>query len=152
MAQKSRYRFLLPDNILPPPKGNITLKLVGDKQKKGKRGFKIIDYPTYPFNTNKMECFYCTCKLSESNRTKDHVYPKVLGGIFCNGNKVYACNICNTLKSGLTVIQFREKLIEIQNNGKKHKGIILKLTEHGPISRIIERVEFMISKLYPAGK
>ena len=48
--------------------------------------------------SNDKECFYCTTKLWEGNRTTDHILPKSKGGILSNDNKVYCCKKCNQLK------------------------------------------------------
>lgn len=64
------------------------------------------------FYTTKYKCFYCNTPLNDTNRTKDHVVPKKLGGILSNDNKVYACRDCNYLKKDMTLEEFKLFLSE----------------------------------------
>ena len=43
-------------------------------------------------------CQYCLCKISVSEATKDHVFPKSLGGPNDSFNIVLACRSCNAKK------------------------------------------------------
>jgi 5-methylcytosine-specific restriction endonuclease McrA len=57
-------------------------------------------------DSNKYECFYCGDRLSDFNRTVDHIVPKSQGGILSNDNKVYACKRCNQFKADTDVETF----------------------------------------------
>lgn len=53
------------------------------------------------------KCFYCDRKLSRKNQSIDHLLPFSRGGRDVAGNRVWACQACNTLKGCLTVEEFR---------------------------------------------
>lgn len=57
-------------------------------------------------DSNKYECFYCGERLSDFNRTVDHIVPKSKGGILSNDNKVYSCKRCNQFKADVDVETF----------------------------------------------
>ena len=44
-------------------------------------------------------CQYCLEKIPMSKATKDHVYPKSMGGWDCSSNLVLSCFKCNSKKS-----------------------------------------------------
>jgi len=46
-------------------------------------------------------CQYCLCKIPFSEATKDHVYPKSLGGSNDDFNIVLACRSCNAKKDNI---------------------------------------------------
>ena len=50
------------------------------------------------FNAYKGICQYCYTKVSMSNATKDHVFPKSKGGTNHDFNIVLACRDCNSAK------------------------------------------------------
>lgn len=50
------------------------------------------------YNIYKGTCQYCLEKISFSEATKDHVYPKSLGGTNDQFNLVLACRPCNAAK------------------------------------------------------
>lgn len=50
------------------------------------------------FNAYKGICQYCYTKVSISNATKDHVFPKSKGGTNHDFNIVLACRDCNSAK------------------------------------------------------
>ena len=109
--------------------------------KKKKKQKKVVpmgsgDYPIYFFSTNETECFYCGCPLTPTTRTKDHIYPKNLGGKL-KGNHVFSCQPCNIMKGKWTVIEFRTFLKQ-------------KIEKFDNYNKILSKVEFMISKLYPS--
>lgn len=52
-------------------------------------------------------CHYCRDELWRNNFTLDHVVPVAQGGTNHRENKVACCRRCNTLKSSLTLKQFR---------------------------------------------
>lgn len=55
-------------------------------------------------------CWYCGEWLFEGIRTKDHFYPKRLGGKL----KVRCCKNCNGIKSHMTPLRFIEYLQELK--------------------------------------
>ena len=63
-------------------------------------------------------CPYCN-HVMETNRhkpTRDHIHPKSRGGSFATpGNKVIACEPCNTDKGSLSLRQFLAKLQDSQD-------------------------------------
>lgn len=58
-------------------------------------------------------CAYCGIGLTEQNLSKDHIYPRVLGGKVT----VVSCRTCNTFKGRLLLSEFRTKVFgeEIDN-------------------------------------
>ena len=69
----------------------------------------------YAYIYKQDHCFYCNTPLTEHNRTKDHLIPKMrayagmcsnfkthLGGI----NIVYACSGCNCTKGDMSLYEF----------------------------------------------
>lgn len=46
-------------------------------------------------------CQYCLEKISFSKATKDHVYPRSLGGLTTSCNLVLSCTSCNSKKSNI---------------------------------------------------
>ena len=57
--------------------------------------------------SNKYECFYCGERLTDWNRTVDHIVPKSKGGILSNNNKAFCCKRCNQFKSDMDVEGFQ---------------------------------------------
>ena len=53
-------------------------------------------------------CSYCGRNLTPKTVTRDHVIPRVQGGVNNVGNILPACLICNRLKGPLTLEQFKE--------------------------------------------
>lgn len=64
------------------------------------------------FETSFHKCYYCKKELTDDNRTKDHIKPFSKGGKLNSNNKVYACRECNQLKGPLTLIEFKQCLID----------------------------------------
>lgn len=54
------------------------------------------------YNICKGVCEYCGDKIPFSEATKDHIYPKSLGGSNEDFNLVLACRSCNSKKSNTT--------------------------------------------------
>jgi predicted GNAT family N-acyltransferase len=113
-----------------------------------KHGPVNIHYPRYKFDLNENECFYCQDELNAEVRTKDHIYPKAAGGRRVDGNWVYACQRCNGLKEDYTISQFLQhiKLWILKKTDKPGSEV-----EIGYLKKVMEKVIFMISKLYPDG-
>ena len=61
-----------------------------------------ITYALKGYNT----CYYCGCKLTDKNRTLDHMYPRRWGGISIPENLVPSCKNCNQDKMDMTFDQF----------------------------------------------
>ena len=53
-------------------------------------------------------CCYCGEKLTMSNRTLDHMYPRRWGGISIPDNLLPSCKTCNQSKKDMTYRQFQE--------------------------------------------
>lgn len=53
------------------------------------------------YNASKGVCQYCLEKIPYSAATKDHCYPKSLGGSNDSFNLVLACRSCNNLKGSI---------------------------------------------------
>lgn len=53
------------------------------------------------YKVYKGTCQYCLEKIPFSKATKDHVYPKSLGGLTTNCNLVLSCTSCNSKKSNI---------------------------------------------------
>lgn len=51
-------------------------------------------------------CLYCDCKLTETNRSHDHMTPLVLGGVHSAANIAPSCIRCNTLKGSKDFVTF----------------------------------------------
>lgn len=49
-----------------------------------------------------VQCSYCGAFIRDKEITRDHVWPKSLGGVI----KAPACGPCNTLKEDMKPIQF----------------------------------------------
>lgn len=101
-----------------------------------------VSYPKFEFDTKENECFYCETELTKETRTRDHVFPRTKGGILCKGNMVWSCKNCNSHKGNMTLIEFKDKLNQyiIKKNNKY-------FTQY--FEKILIKVEFMITKLYP---
>lgn len=87
------------------------------------------------FETIKFQCYYCRDKLTDRNRTKDHIIPKSKGGLLSNGNKVFACLVCNKWKGNLTLEEWLEEVKSLKLTPK---------TEYRWCKRM-----FIIQTLYP---
>lgn len=59
---------------------------------------------------NTIHCFYCGKKMSERNKTIDHIVPIKNGGSNCIDNIVICCRRCNGFKGGYTVSELIEQL------------------------------------------
>lgn len=53
-------------------------------------------------------CCYCGEKLTSSNRTMDHMYPRRWGGVSIPENLIPSCKRCNQDKKDMTYQQFQE--------------------------------------------
>ena len=117
------------------PRGNI-------KKNNGKH-----KQPTF-FNleevTKETECFYCECELNNKNKTRDHVKPKMKGHSLSKHNKVWSCVACNSHKSSMTLIEWKEKLLELNlkpsTKGNRLHVILNKET-------IIKKIDYLLSVL-----
>lgn len=69
-------------------------------------------------DTIKYQCFYCRDRLTDENRTRDHLHPKSKGGKLYDDNKVYACRTCNKWKGDLTIEEWLNKLKTLKRNKK----------------------------------
>lgn len=49
-------------------------------------------------------CYLCNIKLTEKTATIDHIIPKSRGGKLRLGNVALCCKLCNTTKSGKSLI------------------------------------------------
>ena len=52
------------------------------------------------------KCYYCGCKLTDKNRTLDHMYPRRWGGISIPENLIPSCKNCNRDKMDMSYDQF----------------------------------------------
>ena len=68
------------------------------------------------------KCYYCGRKLSNKNRTIDHMYPRRWGGISITNNMLPSCRLCNGEKRDMTVRQFE---LWNQKRNKSRTGKIL---------------------------
>lgn len=55
-------------------------------------------------------CFYCGRKLTDGNRSIDHIHPLSKGGTNSSPNMVTCCKKCNTLKGNMTIPELILKL------------------------------------------
>lgn len=101
-----------------------------------------VKYPKYQFDTKETECFYCGKEINRATRTKDHVFPRTKGGTLCEGNRVWSCQLCNSIKSNMTVLELRDKL-KLMMTRKRYKN------KCEVLQKILVKIEFMITKLYP---
>jgi Zn-finger protein len=58
------------------------------------------------------KCWYCATDLFPSTKTKDHFWPKSLGGRLC----VVSCANCNRMKGNFTPVGFVIYLKELKKN------------------------------------
>jgi 5-methylcytosine-specific restriction endonuclease McrA len=131
-----KQRFTIPGDSIPPGHG------------KRKRGNEPPHYPLFKFDTHEGQCFYCEAELFTKNRTRDHVYPKRLGGRRIEGNWVYACERCNHLKDDLVLTSFAELLARLLIEART-KPDLIGTGASAYYQRISDKVKFMISKLHP---
>ena len=61
-------------------------------------------------------CAYCGCELDDYNSTLDHVVPKIKGGTNHHQNLMPSCGRCNSIKSDLSIDEYRDYLL-IRLNG-----------------------------------
>ncbi len=54
-------------------------------------------------------CYYCKTKIEYDYITRDHIIP-ISKGHSLVGNKIFACEKCNMMKSNLSIIEFRDKV------------------------------------------
>lgn len=54
------------------------------------------------------KCAYCGVKLTEFNRTIDHIHPKVKGGTNKTENLFPSCGWCNSVKCDRSIEEFRQ--------------------------------------------
>lgn len=59
-------------------------------------------------------CYYCGSTVPPRKLTMDHVVPLSRGGKTTKGNVVPACKECNTRKSRLVPVEWKEYLAGIQ--------------------------------------
>lgn len=55
-------------------------------------------------------CSYCGCKLTDTNRTIDHIISVLRGGSDLIENLCLACQSCNSRKGHMTAVEFRKLL------------------------------------------
>ena len=71
-----------------------------------------MNIPDYKIATH---CIYCEREFvpdSPLMKTKDHIVPKLLGGINHPINYAAACKTCNELKSGKVLLDFAQDLLD----------------------------------------
>lgn len=65
-------------------------------------------------------CCYCSKELNKHNYTRDHIYPKSLGGKITKP----CCKTCNTEKSNMTLIQYAQfigkRMSEMDKQGDRN--------------------------------
>lgn len=64
------------------------------------------------YATNQKICAYCGKRLRKYDRTLDHIYPRVTGGVSIINNLIPACSRCNSEKGNLNFeeyLEFKEK-------------------------------------------
>ena len=86
---------------------------------------------------NKDSCFYCLIKLTNSNRTRDHLKPKSKGNTLID-NRVYCCKTCNQSKGSLT---FKDWLVKIKKQND-YRTLVRKNYIIGTIHVMIEQYGF----------
>lgn len=91
-------------------------------------------------------CFYCGVNLTPENRTRDHVHPRVHGGVGKRYNLVPACRPCNGAKGPKAINVYRahtignewfhgermeiERLVDI---GAIDRDVALDMLDSGPL-------------------
>ena len=87
-------------------------------------------------------CCYCGEKLTVSNRTLDHMYPRRWGGVSIPENLLPSCKRCNQDKKDMTYQQFQDwrKLKTTKERDKFYQAC---LTENLKIARA---GEFIVKK------
>ena len=87
------------------------------------KGYKYRKTKTPLFKSDDCNCYYCKESFSNENKkTRDHLYPKQLGGKLSKMNKLFACYDCNREKGNKTLIQFHEHLInKVEQEPKNSK-------------------------------
>lgn len=75
------------------------------------------------FKADKGYCYYCKEQYTPQNKiTRDHLFPKQLGGKLSKRNKVMSCKECNQEKGNKTLIQFQEHLqLKVEKEPKESK-------------------------------
>ena len=81
----------------------------------------------------KRRCYYCGEHIQRGQRTRDHVWPRCVGGY----ETVDCCQPCNCLKADLTPEEFRQVLFGAHIR-RFHGEIITGI----PVERMAGRVEF----------
>lgn len=92
-------------------------------------------------------CCYCSCKLDNFNRTKEHLDPKSKGGILSRKNKRFACHDCNSLKKHMTPEEFLEAIKMMYHETVRTFG-----RTTGRYKRMIENVKKIVEERNVAGK
>lgn len=86
--------------------------IVSIKNKKGrvfKNDKKVCINNTILFRRDGSICAYCGLKYTHNKLTRDHVYPKTLGGMNTWTNLLTACKSCNANKGQQTLSQLNKK-------------------------------------------
>ena len=65
------------------------------------------------FRRDNHTCQYCSCKLSDTSATIDHVIPKSIGGQHRWDNIVACCLKCNRKKGNKTPIEAKMPLLSV---------------------------------------
>tara|TARA_B100001245_G_C22650036_1_gene319205 strand:- start:190 stop:552 length:363 start_codon:yes stop_codon:yes gene_type:complete len=91
--------------------------------------------------SNKYECFYCGDRLSDWNRTVDHIVPKSKGGILSNDNKAYCCKRCNQFKADMDVVGLRGMVkFLLDELNREHEDRV------SYYSRVISRLDILLKQ------
>ena len=88
---------------------------------------KIMYELTYEIYGKK--CVYCKRKLTEKNKTLDHLYPRAIGGVSITNNLKPSCQKCNSAKGDKTEKQFYDSKIISKKESKLYKTNINKWKE-----------------------
>lgn len=89
----------------------------------------------------KKRCIYCGEKLDKDNKSLDHRYPQVYGGISVTNNLFPCCNTHNSEKSNMTHEQYLKYKKIRQKQRKELKQTFLEMNE-----KILKERGFILPK------
>ena len=103
-------KIRLPEHFIYTNKSQNTSAYVNDGilYVSGRINFDVLMYKITYALKGYDTCYYCKTKLTEKNRTMDHLYPRRWGGISIPENLVPCCKNCNRDKMDMTYEQFMQ--------------------------------------------
>lgn len=123
LQRSDRMKIRLPEKFMytNPAKKSCAYVQNGILYVKGHVDFEELMYSITYMIKGYNKCYYCGCKLTNKNRTLDHMYPRRWGGISIPDNLIPSCKNCNQDKMDMSYEQFLQyKKLKTKKDKEKY--------------------------------